>query len=116
MTPFVGSSFWFRAGALSGAIGVVLGAFGAHALRSRIPPERMKTWETGVQYQMYHALAMMLVPWARRPALAGGAFLTGSVLFSGSLYGLVLLDDRRLGPITPLGGVAFIVGWLALAL
>jgi len=109
-------------GALSGAIAVTLGAFGAHALRGRLAPELAAAFEVGVRYQMYHALALLAVAWAasRAPgsagaALAGWLFVAGTVVFSGSLYVLALTGARWLGAITPLGGVAFIAGWLLLA-
>ena len=109
------------AGALSAAVAVVLGAFAAHALRARISPELLATFETGVRYQMYHALALAGLAWAveRWPApplvWAGWCFVAGTVLFSGSLYVLVLTGLRWLGAITPLGGLAFIGGWLLVA-
>ena len=109
------------AGALSAAVAVVLGAFAAHALRARISPELLTTFETGVRYQMYHALALAGLAWAVErwpgPPLvwAGWCFVAGTVLFSGSLYVLVLTGLRWLGAITPLGGLAFIGGWLLVA-
>jgi len=110
-------------GALGGVfafLGVALGAFGAHALKGRLSPEDLAIFETGVRYQMYHALALLLVAsfWARGPSgasqLAGWAFTVGIVLFSGSLYLMALAGYRWLGPVTPLGGLAFLVGWTAL--
>jgi len=109
------------AGALAALIGVALGAFGAHALSGRLEPRDLATFETGVQYQMYHALGLLAVAWAavRWPGVsahvAGWAFIFGIVVFSGSLYVLVLTNTRWLGAVTPLGGVAFLVGWVALA-
>lgn len=109
------------AGAIFGFVGVALGAFGAHALQARLSPRDLATFEIGVRYQMYHALALLLVGWAatRWPGggttVAGWAFLIGVVVFSGSLYVLVLTGNRWLGAITPFGGVAFLVGWAALA-
>lgn len=110
-------------GSISGALGVALGAFGAHALKSRLAPELLETFETGVRYQMYHALALLATAFAsaQLPApglaqLAGWLFVTGMLLFSGSLYLLVISRRRWLGAITPLGGLAFIAGWLCLAL
>ena len=108
-------------GALAACIGVAAGAFGAHALTKHVTPERLQTFETGVRYQMYHALALLFVGWlaAQWPIwqmqAAGYLFTAGIVIFSGSLYLLVLTDTRWLGAITPLGGVAFILGWLLLA-
>jgi len=112
-------------GALSGFVAVAAGAFGAHALRDRLSAAMLDTFQTGAQYQMYHALALVGVgillarfssegsPWL---SAAGWLFVAGTVLFSGSLYLLALTDTRWLGAITPLGGVAFLLGWLALAI
>ena len=109
-------------GALSGVVGVALGAFGAHGLRSRLSPEMLAVFETGVRYHMYHALAIIGVAsiaerWqASRLVLASGwLFLAGIVLFSGSLYLLATTGVRTLGAITPLGGVAFPLAWACLA-
>lgn len=113
---------FFVLGSLSGLIGVAAGAFGAHSLRERLPADLLAVFETGVRYQMYHALALLLVAWAitRWPgsltALAGWLFVAGTVVFSGSLYALSLSGQRWLGAITPLGGIAFLGGWLCLAL
>jgi uncharacterized membrane protein YgdD (TMEM256/DUF423 family) len=109
--------------ALSAALAVGAGAFGAHALRDLVAPERLETFEIGVRYQMYHALALLvvgvLIGQAPKPpaalALAGWLFVAGTLIFSGSLYVLVLSGVRWLGAITPIGGVAFLAGWLALA-
>ena len=109
-------------GALSGAIGVGAGAFGAHALRAKLEPRMLEVFETGARYQMYHAVAMLAAAWvvSRFPgALAnasGWLFLAGTVLFSGSLYAMALTNVRALGAITPIGGVCFIAGWVCLAL
>jgi uncharacterized membrane protein YgdD (TMEM256/DUF423 family) len=107
-------------GAISGLLGVALGAFAAHGLRSRLEPEMLQVFEVGVRYQMYHALALVAVGWAatRSPGAAGAAgwlFVAGTLIFSGSLYALSLSGVRWLGAITPLGGVCFILGWAALA-
>jgi uncharacterized membrane protein YgdD (TMEM256/DUF423 family) len=114
---------FFGLGALSGAMAVALGAFGAHGLKTRLPVELLATFETGVRYQMYHALALLAVAWAvtrwagsSLPVAAGWLFVAGTVLFSGSLYLLALTGQRWLGAITPLGGVAFVAGWICLAL
>jgi uncharacterized membrane protein YgdD (TMEM256/DUF423 family) len=104
-------------GALMGLVGVGLGAFGAHGLRGRLSPEMLAVFETGVRYQMYHALALLFVSAlaARMDGwlihAAGWSFTVGIVLFSGSLYLLAVTGVRILGAITPLGGVAFILGW-----
>jgi uncharacterized membrane protein YgdD (TMEM256/DUF423 family) len=109
-------------GAFSGFIGVAAGAFGAHALRMRLSADLLAVFETGARYQMYHALALLATAWAttRLPgaltAAAGWCFVAGTVLFSGSLYALALTGVRALGAVTPLGGVAFLAGWLCLAL
>lgn len=116
------ANLFLAAGALFGATGVVLGAFGAHALAARLSESNQDVWETAVTYQLTHALALLIVgllgrdPGAGNVALsvAGWAFIAGVVLFSGSLYLLALGGPRMLGPITPLGGAAFIVGWVAL--
>jgi uncharacterized membrane protein YgdD (TMEM256/DUF423 family) len=108
-------------GALSALIGVVAGAFGAHALRGRLTPEMLQVFETGARYQLFHALALLLVgialERASRPALrpAGWLFAAGTVLFSGSLYALALSGVRAWGAVTPLGGLCFLLGWAALA-
>jgi uncharacterized membrane protein YgdD (TMEM256/DUF423 family) len=109
-------------GAASAFLSVAAGAFGAHALRSRLAPELLAVFETAARYQMYHALALLAVGWvaARWPGplaqWAGWLFLAGTVLFSGSLYALALSGVRWLGAITPLGGAAFLAGWICLAL
>ncbi|MEJ2266701.1 MAG: DUF423 domain-containing protein [Anaerolineales bacterium] len=115
-------SIFVLLGGLSGGISVALGAFGAHALQSRLTPERLETFETGVRYQIYHALALlgaafaaMQWPGSSLALVAGWAFVAGMLLFSGSLYLLVLTGKRWWGAITPFGGLAFIVGWLCLA-
>ncbi|MEO7359415.1 MAG: DUF423 domain-containing protein [Gemmatimonadaceae bacterium] len=108
-------------GALSGAIGVGAGAFGAHALRARLEPRMLEVFETGARYQMYHAVALLLVAWAasRWPGslttASGWLMVAGTVFFSGSLYAMALTDIRVLGAITPIGGAFFIAGWLCLA-
>ena len=111
----------FAVGAVSGALAVAAGAFGAHALADAVSPERLATFRTGASYHLVHALATCtaalvatLVP-GRAVRTAGWLFVAGTVLFAGSLYALVLLDLPVLGAVTPLGGVAFIAGWLALA-
>ena len=107
-------------GVLAGGIGVVAGAFGAHALESVVSADRLETFQTAVEYQIYHGLALLFVGLARASwegaALdwAGGFFMAGIVLFSGSLYILVLTDTAWWGAVTPIGGTAFICGWAAL--
>lgn len=109
------------AGAFIGALAVILGAFGAHALRSHLEPRDLETFETAVRYQMYHAFALFAAAWliSRNMPHAGTAawaFIAGVIVFSGSLYLLVGTGQRWLGAITPIGGVAFIAGWILLAL
>jgi uncharacterized membrane protein YgdD (TMEM256/DUF423 family) len=124
------------AGALAGFVGVALGAFAAHGLRGRLSPDMLAVFETGVRYQMYHALALMLtsalstrstmstasipstgaIVHGRAAAAAGWLFVAGIVLFSGSLYVLAVTGIAVLGAITPLGGVAFLLGWACLAI
>ena len=112
---------FFGIGSVGAGLAVALGAFAAHGLRSKLAPEMLDVFETGVRYQMYHSLGLLAVAWAasRWPAggvtAAGWLFLAGIVLFSGSLYGLSLGGPRWLGPVTPLGGTAFLIGWGALA-
>jgi uncharacterized membrane protein YgdD (TMEM256/DUF423 family) len=109
------------AGAISGFLAVAAGAFGAHALRARLPADLLAVWRTGAEYQLAHALALLAVGWlsARVPGgattAAGWFFVAGTVLFSGSLYALALTGVRGLGAVTPLGGLAFLGGWAALA-
>ena len=109
-------------GAFAGFTGVALGAFGAHGLRGRLTPEMLAVFETGVRYQMYHALALLVTALLAVPlggrlvTTAGWFFAAGIVLFSGSLYALALSGITVLGAVTPLGGLAFLVGWACLAL
>lgn len=108
-------------GAVSGFLAVALGAFGAHALKARFSAELLAVWKTAVEYQFYHALALLLVGLlaAQRPGAGYGAvtvcFALGIVLFSGSLYAYALSGVRALGMITPLGGLLFLAGWALLA-
>ena len=119
--------FFIQAGAILGLIGVALGAFGAHALRTMLDATgRAATFETAVKYQFYHALTLVLVgilmqlfgstnpATAKLLGWAGNSFLIGTVIFSGSLYVLCLTGITWLGAITPLGGVALIAGWALL--
>lgn len=109
-------------GAVSGAISVMLGAFGAHALKAKLSADALSAFQTAVQYQMVHSLALIAVGlWlARHPEdmlsrYAAFAFCFGILFFSGSLYGLTLGGPRWLGPVTPIGGTLFIVGWFLFA-
>lgn len=112
---------FFITGSISAFLAVALGAFGAHGLKDRLTPEMLNIFEVGVRYHLYHALALMAVAWAssRWPggsiAAAGWLFLVGTVIFSGSLYLLAFTGLRWLGAITPIGGGAFLLGWLLLA-
>jgi uncharacterized membrane protein YgdD (TMEM256/DUF423 family) len=108
--------------ALSGMLAVVIGAFGAHGLKSRVAEDLLAIYQTGVQYHFYHTFALLCVamlllrdPHSWLLNWSGGLFIAGIVIFSGSLYLLVVSGSRWLGAITPLGGMAFIAGWLALA-
>ena len=115
MTPTLN----LRLGAILAGLAVGLGAFAAHGLKDVLEPSALQTFETGVRYQMYHALALLLCAALGERRRCGGAalcFLLGIVLFSGSLYWLATGGPRWLGPVTPLGGLAFLVGWLWLAL
>lgn len=106
------------AGALLAGLGVAAGAFGAHALRDLVSPDRLAVFETAVRYQLVHALAVIAVGilWGAdgdaRWRAASTAFIVGTVLFSGSLYALVLSGITGLGAVTPFGGVAFLAGWI----
>jgi uncharacterized membrane protein YgdD (TMEM256/DUF423 family) len=110
-------------GALAGAAGVVLGAFGAHALKARLAPDMLAVWQTAVQYHFWHALGLIAVGIVIAHALPGSTVLkwagwlmvAGLVLFSGSLYALALTGARWLGAVTPFGGTAWILAWLLLA-
>lgn len=108
---------WWRAAGVAGALGVLLGAFGAHGLRDRVTdPHLLEVWDTAARYHLVHALAIGLVAaHPRRPAAAGVAFVVGILLFSGSLYAMTLTGARALGAITPFGGLSFIAGWVLLA-
>jgi len=109
---------FFIAGATFALIGVASGAFGAHFLSARIPAERLVTFETGVRYQMYHALGLLALAaaWTRWPVAllqtAGWLLMAGIVIFSGSLYALAFGAPRWFGAITPLGGLSFLAGWV----
>lgn len=116
------SRMFLTLGAVSAAIAVACGAMGAHALRGRLDGRMLETFEVAARYQMYHALALLAAAWVagRAPGILSGAagwlFVAGTLLFSGSLYVLSLGGPRWLGPVTPMGGVAFMAGWICLAL
>ena len=111
---------FFVLGAVSGFLAVALGAFAAHGLKGKLPQDLFDVFEVGARYHMYHALALLGTAWAvtRWPGTAataaGWLFVAGTVLFSGSLYALAVTGIRPLGAITPLGGVCFLAGWIAL--
>jgi uncharacterized membrane protein YgdD (TMEM256/DUF423 family) len=113
---------WLLVAAINGFVAVAAGAFGAHGLQGKLDAHAMSVFETGARYQMYHALAIGLAALAARNTAAASTanvasafFLVGIVLFSGSLYLLALTGTRALGFVTPFGGLAFLVGWAALA-
>eukprot|EP01120_Amphizonella_sp_Union-15-10_P017088 TRINITY_DN937_c0_g1_i1.p1 TRINITY_DN937_c0_g1~~TRINITY_DN937_c0_g1_i1.p1 ORF type:complete len:128 (-),score=9.78 TRINITY_DN937_c0_g1_i1:207-590(-) len=109
--------FWLRVGSFNAASAVALGAFGAHFLKTRYDPRSVEIWQTGTLYHFFHSLALIIVSFMDRPnSIAGLGFLSGCLLFSGSLYFLVLFPSYRwIGRITPIGGLMFIAGWLCLA-
>jgi len=112
---------WVFLAAINGFLAVAAGAFGAHALKSRVSAEMMTVFETGARYHMYHALALLAAGWMASAApssvanAAGWSFLIGMILFSGSLYALTFTGRHWLGAITPIGGTALLIGWLLLA-
>ena len=118
------SRIFLTIAATFGGISVILGAFASHALKDRLSDRALEIWETGTKYQMYHALALFLVALllnylsdSSMPlTIAGYAFIAGIILFSGSLYALSLSGVKILGAVTPLGGVAFIAGWICLTI
>jgi len=115
------SSTWFGIGAVAAALGVGLGAFGAHGLKARVSPEMLAVFETAVRYHLIHALGLLAVGWAagRWPGswthAAGFLMTCGILVFCGSLYLMTLTGMRWLGAVTPLGGLAFIAAWVSLA-
>jgi uncharacterized membrane protein YgdD (TMEM256/DUF423 family) len=112
---------FFLIGTASAFVAVALGAFAAHGLKARLAPDTLATFEVGVRYQMYHALALLAAAWActrwagALASLAGWLFVAGTLVFSGSLYMVAFTGVKWLGAITPLGGLAFLAGWLCLA-
>lgn len=120
--PMLPNRALIATGAVLGMLAVIGGTFAAHVLPDYLDERAMQTFEVAVRYHMYHALAVFCAAWVgtkwpgRVPALAGWLFVTGAVLFSGSLYVLVMTGAKWLGAVAPLGGSAFIVGWLLLAL
>jgi uncharacterized membrane protein YgdD (TMEM256/DUF423 family) len=124
MSSLILARIFLATAAVFGGLSVVGGAFASHALKEKLTDRALAIFETGARYQMYHALALLLVALLLSRAqesqtffaVAGWAFIVGTVIFSGSLYALSLTDIKFLGAITPLGGVAYIVGWGCLAL
>lgn len=115
-------SFIILAG-IFGFLAVALGAFGAHGLQKIVAPAQLTVWHTGVQYQMYHSLALLAIALLAtgriNPSIAQWAawsFVIGILLFSGSLYAIVLFGVRNLGMITPIGGIFFLIGWVLLVI
>ena len=108
--------------ALFGFLGVAAGAFGSHVLKERMSADLLQIFETAVQYQVYHALALLGVAWwitrcpSQTAVWSGWLFIAGVLIFSGSLYLLTLTDTRWLGAITPIGGTALLIGWICLAI
>jgi uncharacterized membrane protein YgdD (TMEM256/DUF423 family) len=110
---------WLAVAAVLGTGAVIAGAFGAHGLRDSVSPERLSAWQTGAHYALVHsavvlALALYGATTGKSVALPAGLMTAGIVLFSGSIFGLVLFELRALGPVTPLGGLCFIAGWVSL--
>ena len=113
------AKFFFMAGTVSGFMSVALGAFAAHGLKNQLTPQLLTTFKTAVDYQFFHALALILIalailvkPEVKYFSRAGWSILTGLILFSGSLYALALTGISSLGIITPFGGIAFLIGWV----
>jgi len=116
------AKFFLLSAALSGGLAVCIGAFAAHGLKTRLSADMLAVFRTGVDYHFYHTLALLAVALLLKQLgqstalnLSGSLFIAGIVLFSGSLYALALGGPKWLGPITPLGGVCFILAWLAMA-
>jgi len=116
------SSRMIAVGAVSAALAVAIGAFGAHGLKERVAPDLLEIYETGVRYHFYHAIGIVLAgllaerrAGLRSPGVAAWSFVAGTLFFSASLYVLAVTGAKWLGAITPIGGVAYIVGWIALA-
>lgn len=107
---------WWWISGISGALAVAFGAFGAHGLKARVAPELLDIWHTAAHYHLLHAVVLLVLTASPHPpGLGGWLILAGTIIFSGSLYALVLTDTRWLGAITPIGGVCLILGWLAIA-
>jgi uncharacterized membrane protein YgdD (TMEM256/DUF423 family) len=117
----MGWTIWITIGGIWGGLAVIFGAFGAHALKSRMTPDLLQTFELATRYHMYHALGLLAVGLLGTRVdttalhVAGALFIAGSLIFSGSLYILALTNTRWLGAITPIGGILLILGWFTLA-
>jgi len=112
---------WIAVAGLLGFVSVAAGAFGAHGLRDSVTPERLSAWQTGAHYALVHsavllALALYASATGRAITLPASLILAGIVLFSGSIFGLVLFEQRWLGPVTPIGGLCLLAGWASLLL
>ena len=111
---------FFAIGSISAFLGVAAGAFGAHALKNRLTSEMLEIFEVGVRYQMYHAFGLLVTVWSiiqwpqGHGVTAGWLFVVGTIIFSGSLYVLSISGIRSFGAVTPLGGLAFLAGWIYL--
>lgn len=125
MSSLILTRIFLATAALFGGFSVASGAFASHALKDQLSDRSLEIFETGARYQMYHALALLLVALILSRtdeasqtffAVSGWAFIVGTLIFSGSLYALSLTNIKLLGAITPLGGVAYIVGWVCLAI
>lgn len=115
------TKFFALFAAFNGLVAVILGAFGAHGLKGKIPEVLLSAYQTGVQYHFYHILALLFIvvlavlkPVSRWSQLSGCFFIAGIILFSGSLYAIALGAPRWIGPVTPLGGLSFMLGWVML--
>ena len=115
---------WISVGGFLGGLGVILGALGAHALKEHLTEQKLAAFHTGTQYQIYHSLALIMVgilaiqmgePMSEKLNTVGWLFTAGIIMFSGSIYILTLGGPKFFGPITPLGGLAFMTGWFSLA-
>ncbi|HTO52486.1 MAG TPA: DUF423 domain-containing protein [Myxococcota bacterium] len=110
---------WVGVASVLGTLSVIAGAFGAHGLRETVTPERLAAWQTGAHYALLHSVALLALglhasATGRSVNLTGGLWSAGVVLFSGSIFGLVLFETRALGPLTPIGGLLLIAGWASL--
>ena len=112
----VSQSLWWKVGAVSGGVAILTGAFGAHGLKNKVSNHLLETWKTASSYHLVHSVLMCVaVPLARRPGLSGTLLASGMLLFSGSLYALVLTKQNSFyGPMTPIGGLLLTTAWFSL--